>query len=182
MKEAGGETHFHRDLDKRQGSTVAAPARARIAPAIARGRTRHIPRTSTTWAGNARSGNRSESVDVLKGVARLLLALALAACAASAASEISGRVLAGPTCPVQRIDSPCPDRPVAMALAVTDERGGVVARVTSDADGRFHLALAPGSYVIRSDGSRLPLLRPTPFVVVTGRVTELDLRADSGIR
>ena len=115
-------------------------------------------------------------------VARFFPALLLAACAASTGSEVSGRVLAGPTCPVQRLDSPCPDRPVAVALVVADERGGVVARVTSDADGRFRLALAPGSYMIRSDSQRLPVLRPTPFVVVVGRVTELDLRADSGIR
>lgn len=114
------------------------------------------------------------------------LALVLAACGGAAPADgIEGRVLAGPTCPVQRIppDPGCADRPVAIALEVISAGGSVVARAETGADGAFRIAAAPGRYTVRSAAARpLPALRPTPVEVPrTGWVT-LELRADTGIR
>ncbi|MDO8562941.1 MAG: hypothetical protein Q7S25_03750 [Candidatus Limnocylindria bacterium] len=116
----------------------------------------------------------------------LALALALAACGGAAPTGgIEGRVLAGPTCPVQRIppDPGCADRPIAIALEVVSGSGSVVARTESGSDGVFRIAVAPGRYTVRSGAGRpLPALRPTPVEVpATGWVT-LELQADTGIR
>jgi hypothetical protein len=64
---------------------------------------------------------------------------------------IVGRVVAGPTCPVQRFppDPACADRPVVGAvLVVTDTGGAEVGRATSDASGNFSIPLPPGNYVL----------------------------------
>ncbi len=115
-------------------------------------------------------------------VRHLAIALLLAACATSSTSGVDGRVLAGPTCPVVRVDSPCPERPIAIALAFVDERGAIVAHQQSGDDGRFRVVLAPGRYTVRSDGGGLPFLKPVTFDVTADRYTALDLRADTGIR
>src|SRR5437764_762910 len=39
--------------------------------------------------------------------------------------------MAGPTCPVERSDSPCPDRPVTATVIVTDASGKQVTRVAT---------------------------------------------------
>jgi hypothetical protein len=115
---------------------------------------------------------------------RLLLAvaLALAACApATPASGIRGTIVAGPACPgPARLDSPCPDRPVALRGEVVGP-SGAVATFASDADGRFSVAVAPGSYTLRSTGG-LPALRAATVVVQPGAYTEVELHADTGIR
>lgn len=94
-------------------------------------------------------------------------------------------MLAGPTCPVQRIppDPGCADRPIVIALEVVSDGGSVVAGTESGGDGAFRIALAPGRYTIRgASGRPLPALRPTPVTVPpTGWIT-IELQADTGIR
>lgn len=115
---------------------------------------------------------------------RLLLAvlLACAACApAAGGSGIRGTILAGPACPgPARLDSPCPDRPVALRAEVV-QAGAVVATFSSDVTGHFSVALAPGIYTLRSTGG-LPALRSSTVVVSAGAYTEVELRADTGMR
>lgn len=113
----------------------------------------------------------------------IVVALLLTACGgvAAPASGLRGTVLAGPACPgPARVDSPCPDRPVAMTVEVV-QGTSVVATVTAGPDGRFSVALAPGSYVLRSR-SGLPALRPQSVSVTQGTYTEVELHADTGIR
>jgi len=113
----------------------------------------------------------------------ILVALLLSACggAATPAAGIRGTVLAGPACPGPvRVDSPCPDRAVAMTIEVV-QGTSVVATVTSGPDGRFSVAVAAGSYVLRSR-SGLPALRPQNVTVAAGTYTEVELHADTGIR
>lgn len=113
----------------------------------------------------------------------ILASVLLAACGAAAAPSagIRGTVFAGPACPgPAHVDSPCPDLPVAMTLEVV-QGTSVVAAVTSGADGRFNVALAPGSYTVRSR-SGLPALRSQSITVTVGAYTEVALHADTGMR
>lgn len=106
-------------------------------------------------------------------------------------SGVVGIVLAGPTCPVERVDSPCPERPASMPLAIyagQPDGGEPVATVTSGLDGRFRLALRAGTYTVQrapcgpQNCSSFPILRPVSFDVRPGAYTELTLDADTGIR
>ena len=116
---------------------------------------------------------------------RLLIvaAILLGACgtAATPASGIRGTIVAGPACPgPARVDSPCPDRPVAMTVEVV-QGTTVVATFTSGADGRFSVALGSGTYTLRSK-SGLPTLRSQNVTVPTGAYAEVELHADTGMR
>ena len=115
----------------------------------------------------------------------LLAALLLAACAAhgdAPASGIRGAILAGPACPgPARVDSPCPDKPIAMAVEVVSG-STIVATFTSDAAGRFSVGVAPGTYTLRSKSGGPPTLKERSVVVVAGTYTEIELRADTGMR
>ncbi|HEY2803543.1 MAG TPA: carboxypeptidase-like regulatory domain-containing protein [Actinomycetota bacterium] len=109
----------------------------------------------------------------------------LAACGRSAASRddsgVQGLVRVGPTCPVEQAESPCPDRPLATELRIV---GGsdAVATVRSGDDGRFRVALDPGSYTISSAKPGLPSLRPVEVTVRPHAFTSVMLSFDSGIR
>jgi hypothetical protein len=95
---------------------------------------------------------------------------------------IAGTVMVGPTCPVERPESPCPDRPYATKL--TFWRGGSqVAETESAADGRFFVALPPGRYtiVVESPGP-LPHCGEQVADVVEGQLTRVQMTCDSGIR
>lgn len=88
-------------------------------------------------------------------------------------------------CPVERADSPCPDRPLAdTEVRVLNERGDVVATTRTDRDGRFEIHLAPGSYtvvpVLDEPGPPSPI--PVPVVVRPHRFAEITVPVDSGIR
>ena len=110
-------------------------------------------------------------------------ALLLSACGGLAAptSGIRGTILAGPACPgPARVDSPCPDRPVAMTVEVV-QGSSVVATFTTAGDGRFSVALSPGAYTLRSKAG-LPTLRSAIVTVPAGAYNEVELHADTGMR
>ncbi len=103
----------------------------------------------------------------------------------SGASGIEGTVTIGPTCPVQRIDSPCPDRPYDATVSVLDATGvGVLASVRSGSDGRFRVLLPAGRYLVRSESETA--LSPRAFEemvdVEPGHLTPVQIVFDSGIR
>jgi hypothetical protein len=117
---------------------------------------------------------------------RLLIAIALllAACGSvgDPGSGIRGTILAGPACPgPARLDSPCPDRPISMTVEVVSGTS-VVATFTSDAAGRFSVAVAPGTYTLRSKSPVPPTLKSVTVVVVAGQYTDVELHADTGMR
>jgi hypothetical protein len=119
----------------------------------------------------------------------IVVTLAMAACgnqpAAPAGTGIQGVVQSGPTCPVERINSPCPPRPLAATVVVRDAAGHEVARTHSGADGHFKLDVAPGSYTVVGltiGSSMLPRPIPTTATVIAGSYTTVTVEYDSGIR
>lgn len=88
----------------------------------------------------------------------------------------------GPACPVQRSDSPCPDRPVAASVVVTDATGARVAHARTDANGAFSIALTPGTYVVTATPAGWSRRASARVTVEQGRYVPVRLVVDSGIR
>lgn len=101
---------------------------------------------------------------------------------------VTGRALAGPTCPVVQDppDPSCADRPVAGAvIVVRDARGREVARVTTAADGLFTLELPGGTYTLEPQPVEglMGTAAPVEVTVEPGEAPVLvDLPYDTGIR
>lgn len=107
-------------------------------------------------------------------------------CSASSATKspsgLTGRVLIGPTCPVERAGQRC-QRAFAAQIVVFRRRDH--RRVTSfrsGSDGRFRVMLEPGRYVLAAAKAGTPRLAPVDTTVRTGRFTTLTLVFDTGIR
>jgi hypothetical protein len=105
----------------------------------------------------------------------------------AAATGIRGVALAGPISPVERPGvpntAPLPDA----LITVQPERGGPeIARGRTDRDGRFEIALPPGTYLLvplpPQPGTRLPRGEQQTVVVPAGRFAEVVVRYDTGIR
>ena len=100
----------------------------------------------------------------------------------SGATGIAGTVTLGPTCPVQRIDSPCPDRPYEARLTLW-RNGDKIAETRSGADGRFRFDVPAGTYLLIGESvSTLPRGSEQEVRVVDGQVTTVRVSYDSGIR
>ena len=104
-------------------------------------------------------------------------------------SGIAGRVLAGPTCPVERLPPApqCEPRPLAASLRIHPaRRRSPVETVRSGSDGRFSVHLAPGVYVVKPvapPGSPFPRPpAPSQVRVRTERYTHVTITYDTGIR
>jgi hypothetical protein len=96
---------------------------------------------------------------------------------------VEGRVTAGPTCPVQRADQPCPDRPVETTVRLLRADGSVAATGKSAPDGSFRLPAAPGDYRLVGDWpSGAGGCPPVDVTVEPGRFTHADVSCDTGIR
>jgi hypothetical protein len=150
----------------------AAPART-VTPAVTASRTPTAPPATQTPAATASA--------VPTGAAA---GTPSATSTGGNETGIEGIVLLGPTCPVQRVDSPCPDRPYVATLDVVDAASGaIVITVTSGADGRFRVQLSPGAYrlVPRNTGT-LPRGAEQTATVVGGQVTTVQVTYDTGIR
>ncbi len=101
-------------------------------------------------------------------------------------SGIDGLVVEGPTCPVERAGSPCPDRPLAAPIRITPVGGGAGIAVESDDQGRFHVAEPPEQYDVQPlpvDGSHWPAPGPPQRVTVeAGLFVRVTVTYDTGIR
>jgi hypothetical protein len=86
---------------------------------------------------------------------------------------------------VERLNSPCPPRPLAATIVVRDGNGMEVTRFHSGADGRFKVNLAAGSYTLLGltvGSSFLPRPIPTSVTVTQGTYASVTVQYDSGIR
>ena len=115
----------------------------------------------------------------------IVLCLLLVSCGAGeeATGGIEGRVLAGPTCPVETEGSPCPPSPWEGTVRATRADGSTI-ETTSDTEGRYSLRLPPGTYVVTAvtETSSLPTAVPAEVTVDEGPPQVLDLEVDTGIR
>ena len=103
--------------------------------------------------------------------------------APAADSGVSGVTVAGPQCPVQIAGQPCPPKPISAHVVVQDAAGHQLTSFTSDADGRFHVPVPPGNYVLVSGGDPgAPFLKPVQVTVPVGGYVDVQLMLDTGIR
>ena len=130
----------------------------------------------------------------MKPIIPLLLAATLFAACAEAApgsnvtlGRVRGVVLAGPQCPVETLESPCPD--VALpGISVQLVSGDlVVATTVSGQDGRFSFEAEPGSYELHAiiedePVSPIPFAKPVGVQVVANETVRADVLVDTGIR
>jgi hypothetical protein len=99
---------------------------------------------------------------------------------------VEGSIHAGPTCPVERADDPCPDRPVETTLRLVRSDGSVAAAGKSNSDGTFRLAAPPGKYQLVVDYGSRPGgpggCPPVDVVIEPDHYTHADVSCDTGIR
>jgi hypothetical protein len=121
----------------------------------------------------------------MRRLAILVMLSVCVACGSQAggpAGGVQGRVTIGPTCPVERVGSPCPPGVWTGTVRATSSDGAVHETATAS-DGSYRLALAPGSYTVTPvvEGSGPPTAKPAT-VTVGATMQQLDLELDSGIR
>jgi hypothetical protein len=100
-------------------------------------------------------------------------------------SGIAGQALAGPTCPVVTEGDPaCDPRPlVGVTVLVLDVNGTEIARLQTDADGRYVVTLPAGPYTVEPQPAEGTLRMPEPIHVTVGaNFVTVDLEYDTGIR
>jgi hypothetical protein len=109
---------------------------------------------------------------------------------------VSGQIYLSGGCPIVKIGHQCPSaKPAWSAMqidiltAATSKTGGtpsqLVKTIMSAADGSYSTTLAPGRYLLKSVGQRVPggtAFTPIEVTVAPGVMTVADLSIDSGIR
>jgi hypothetical protein len=103
-------------------------------------------------------------------------------------SGVAGRVHLGPQCPVETVGDPCEDEPAAGTRVTIAKQlpgdsyasGEVVARTTTDVEGSYRVAVAPGEYVVTADAGMSCELMDAR--VNAGAYSKVDIPCDSGIR
>jgi len=117
------------------------------------------------------------------------MSLSLAACGVTTSAStlplgtVTGRVTAGPTCPVERIGYPCPPESVSAMVQARTAHGQVVASTHTDSKGRYRLQLRPGTYTLAAVTPKpLPRCSATKVTVVANHTTSASISCDTGIR
>jgi hypothetical protein len=105
--------------------------------------------------------------------------VAVLALLATVLSGLFGVVTRGPTKPVCRVDQPC-TAPYAKATLVFS-KAGATRRVTTDAKGKYRIALAPGRWSLRVQGARFGWA-PKTVTVPRAKYGRADVDVDTGIR
>lgn len=104
----------------------------------------------------------------------------------AAQGTLTGDVVAGPTCPVEQAENPCPPKPVPdHKVTIKTTSGTVAATTTTDAQGHFSVSLNPGNYIIEvSTGPGLwpHQKQPVQVTVAAGQSAYVKIELDTGIR
>jgi hypothetical protein len=84
---------------------------------------------------------------------------------------------------VERIDQPCPPRPVETIVVARSVGGKISGSAQTDGNGRYEITLPPGSYTLSAEtGSIFPQCPPVEVVVTANAATRADISCDTGIR
>jgi hypothetical protein len=100
----------------------------------------------------------------------------------SASGAVTGVVYAAPSCPTERVNSPCPPRPVAGAEVVAFQSQHRRGATHTGNDGRFRLDLDFGHYTIRATNAGGYGSTTTTEVDISASRVSVELTVDSGIR
>jgi len=117
----------------------------------------------------------------------LSLVVSLAGCGQSSSGDaatatVSGTVVVGPTCPVER-GTPCPPAPASEAKVEVRRDGVLLAQTHTDGAGRFSLAVSPGNVQVTATLLNGIQSTDTKSAQVTANHTvTLKFELDSGIR
>jgi hypothetical protein len=95
---------------------------------------------------------------------------------------VTGYVLTGPVCPVERVGHECPPRPVSGAAVVALDGDVVRGSASTDTAGAFSLTLPDGRYVIEATNVGGYASTATDDVVISDNPAHITLIVDSGIR
>ena len=102
------------------------------------------------------------------------------------AGIITGLVLLGPICPVERIppDPACAPKPYQTKIDIFKGVSKIPYKsIATDSVGRFTLSLIPGSYVLQAAGGSIyPRCSNLLVQVIAGRTVKAIVNCDSGIR
>ena len=102
---------------------------------------------------------------------------------AARSATLAGQVLAAPSCPVERAESPCPPRPVPGATVEVRDASGLVSATSTDAAGRFALVVPGGSYQVRAtNAGGYRSTTEKQVQVAPGGAASVRLVVDSGLR
>lgn len=102
----------------------------------------------------------------------------------SSKGRVNGRVLAGPTCPVERPgDIHCQPKPVQGKVEFAQSEQ-VVGSIPINADGNFTLEIPEGTYTVTVDigDSIFPICSPVVVEVRTSFDAVVEIICDTGIR
>jgi hypothetical protein len=100
---------------------------------------------------------------------------------------LAGDVVAGPTCPVERAEDPCPPKAVPnREVQILGPNNAVAATATTDTNGHFSVQLAPGMYrvIVPAKQGQVGLrqLQNVTATITAGQATTVKIELDTGIR
>ena len=91
--------------------------------------------------------------------------------------------MAGPTCPVERPDMPCPDRPVPdAAVRARASSGHLVGETRTNKDGQFKIKLPAGNFDIEATSDTVFGCSTERVHVTSNRYARVRITCDTGIR
>jgi hypothetical protein len=131
----------------------------------------------TAWVVRA-VGSSTGTVSLHSPTAGCSPAAVIAGPPPSGATGVAGLVMRGPITPVCASEVPC-SAPAAGVVVQVLQGATTLARVTTGKDGKYYVALVPGSYVVSASGRGV---QPQVARVQAGRIAEADFMIDTGIR
>ena len=97
-------------------------------------------------------------------------------------SGIEGVITISPSQPGPSRSDASDSTPVSNTAFVVKDPKGEVTSFTTDAQGQFRIPLAPGHYTVSIKGRTIGRFGPFEVDVVSGKITKVQWKCDSGIR
>jgi hypothetical protein len=96
---------------------------------------------------------------------------------------VTGKVVSVPCAPVERVDSPCPGRPVpGLEIDFVCGESSAVTKATTDANGDYSAHLTPGTCSVKFKTYMRYISGPQKVTVTVGDTVVANYVLDNGIR